>query len=73
MCDPDRVAIARIEHFRRIIEHHRSRSPRLNRAGAMDAWRGLEETLTGVLDGFRAPAVSEAVGRWVESGEGCAC
>lgn len=72
LCDPDRVAADRIEHFHRVVENHGS-SPARNREGALGAWSGLESALTGDTDSFQPPPVSQQILRWVDRIEECAC
>lgn len=71
MCNPIRVAKARIEHYRMVIDRQAQSAVRSQSHGTLSAWKGIEDTLCGNIDSFDAPKVSGPVRQWIEQGAGC--
>ena len=73
LCDPKRIGVQRIEHFRAVIERAK-RTRRLGGAdGVLGSWVRLERACAGDDPGFELPPVSAGVRRWVEREEEASC
>ncbi len=65
MCDPRRIASARIDHAHRVIEESTRRTG-THRLNALDEWRRLERTAAGNSEPIGLPTLGATVARWVQ-------
>jgi len=73
LCNPQRVAALRLEHFTKIIERAKQ-SPQQPEPNAMLAsWARIESACTVQESAIGLPTVSEGVRRWVERTEVTPC
>ena len=73
LCNPQRVAALRIEHFTKVIERAKQDHPRPDTNTMLASWARLESACTAQESAIGLPTVSEGVRRWVERTEVTPC
>lgn len=69
LCDPARIAAARVEMYRHTIEEARRASSRAT-DGVLSEWRRCESLLGGDLTGLAMPTFEGDVARWIAGSRG---
>lgn len=73
LCDPERVAAQRIEHYLNTIQNSIDRPVPRDRQAMLASWSHLESICLGLDPDIGLPEVSEGVRRWVDRAEVSTC